>query len=92
MSVFVPNVNEIGERMIKCPECGEIHYFKIFYTNISVTLGGYSILPLKRKYTTLCPGCKELFTLAPETGDAYLINRDTPIAATNLRKRKNKDA
>ena len=51
MSLLEPNVNELGEKLIKCPDCGEVHTFKLFYTNVAVTLGGISVLPLKRKYT-----------------------------------------
>ena len=92
MSILEPNVNELGEKLIKCPDCGEIYTFKIFYTNIAVTLGGISVLPLNRKYTALCLGCKGLFTLDQKTGDTYLTYRDTPIASENLRKRKKEDA
>ena len=88
MSLLEPNVNELGEKLIKCPDCGEVHTFKLFYTNVAVTLGGISVLPLKRKYTALCLGCKGLFAIEQNVGDSYLINRETPIAAENLRKRK----
>ena len=92
MSILEPNVNELGEKLIKCPDCGEVHTFKIFYTNVAVTLGGVSILPLNRKYTALCLGCKGLFTLEQKIGDSYLTNRETPIASANLRKRKKENA
>lgn len=92
MSILEPNVNEIGERLIKCPDCGGIHSFKIFYTNLALSLGGFSLLPVKRKYTALCLGCKAMFNIDGKTGDRYLINRDTPITPENLRKRISNDA
>lgn len=92
VSILEPNVNEIGERMIKCPNCGEIHSFKIFYTNLALSLGGVSLLPFKRKYTALCLGCKSIFNIESKVGDKYLINRDTPITPENLRKRRGNNA
>lgn len=92
MSLLKPNVNELGEKLIKCPECGEVHTLKIFYTNVSVALKGISVLPFNRKYTALCLGCKGLFTLDSDIGDNYLMNRDTPIASENLIKKEKENA
>ena len=84
MSLLNPNVNEIGEKRVRCPACGNIHSFKIFYTNVAVSVGGYSVLPLNRKYTAICLGCKKLFTIDPDKGNAYLMNRNTPIGEADL--------
>lgn len=92
VSLLKPNVNELGEKLIKCPECGEVHTLKIFYTNVSVALKGISVLPFNRKYTALCLGCKGLFTLDSNIGDSYLMNRDTPIASENLIKKEKENA
>ena len=69
VSVLKSNINGIGERMIKCPKCGGAHTFKIFYTNVSLSCRGISVLPFNRKYTAICLGCQGVFTLDAEKGN-----------------------
>ena len=92
MSILEPNVNEIGEKLIKCPACDEIHKFKIIYTNVALSIKGLSLLPFNRKYTAICLGCNGIFNIDSEVGDAYLTDRSTPIAPQHLRKKGNRDA
>ncbi len=92
MSILESNVNDIGERLIKCPRCNEIHTFKFFYTNLTLSLGGVSLLPFRRKYTALCLGCKGMFTLKAEKGNRYLQSRDIAITAEDLQLRTEENA
>lgn len=92
MSVLKSAVNDIGERMLKCPKCDAVHTFKIFYTNVSFAVGGVSVLPFNRKYTAVCLGCQGVFTLDTEKGNAYLHNRDIAITPEDLKLRTKENA
>ncbi len=90
MSVLKPNVNELGSYFLVCPECKAPREFKLFYTNMSLSLKGISVFPFHRRYSCICPNCKNLYYINEEKGDKYLLDRTLSLTTDDLRKTREK--